>query len=329
MLGCLKDQQNQVMVKNFGLIGAAGYIAPRHMQAIKDTGNQLIAALDPTDSVGVMDRYFPEAKFFTEFERFDRHLEKLRRGDEAQRVHYVSICSPNYLHDAHCRFALRLRAHAICEKPLVINPWNLDALRELEQETDCRVYTVLQLRLLPALLELKKKLDARQAKGKRAEVSLSYITRRGPWYHTSWKGQEERSGGVAVNIGIHFFDLLTWLFGTAHEAHLHLSTQARMGGRLELEHATVNWFLSVDKADLPQGYLEAGKPAYRSLTLDGEEIEFSEGFGDLHTMVYRDILNGGGFGLDDAKPAIELVHRIRETAVTKAPAGSHPLLLRS
>jgi UDP-N-acetyl-2-amino-2-deoxyglucuronate dehydrogenase len=210
----------------------------------------------------------------------------------------------------------------------VINPWNLDALRELEQETDCRVYTVLQLRLLPALLELKKKLDA-QPKGKRAEVSLSYITRRGPWYHTSWKGQEQRSGGVAVNIGIHFFDLLTWLFGATHEAHVHLSTAARMGGRLELESATVNWFLSVDKADLPAGYLEAGKPAYRSLTLDGQEIEFSEGFGDLHTLVYRDILNGGGFGLEDAKPAIELVHRIRQTPVTPASAGSHPLLLRS
>jgi UDP-N-acetyl-2-amino-2-deoxyglucuronate dehydrogenase len=317
------------MVKNFGLIGAAGYIAPRHMQAIKETSNQLVAALDPTDSVGVMDRYFPEAKFFTEFERFDRHLEKLRRASEEERVHYVAICSPNYLHDSHCRSALRLRAHAICEKPLVVNPWNLDALRELEHETDCRVYTVLQLRLLPALLALKQRLDAPQAKRKRADVSLSYITRRGPWYHTSWKGQEQKSGGVAVNIGIHFFDLLTWLFGAAHEAHVYLQTPARVGGRLELEWATVNWFLSVDKADLPKGYLEAGKPAYRSLTVDGQEIEFSEGFGDLHTLVYRDILNGGGFGLDDAKPAIDLVHRIRQCPVTRAPAGSHPQLLGS
>ena len=323
-------------MKNFGLIGAAGYIAPRHMQAIKETGNQLVAALDPKDSVGVMDRYFPEVKFFTEIERFDRHVEKLRRGKEADRMHYMAICSPNYLHDAHCRFALRLRTHAICEKPLVVNPWNLEALRELEQETDCRVYTVLQLRLLPALKALKQKLEAPTATTggaapvarKRAEVSLSYITRRGPWYQTSWKGQEQKSGGVAVNIGIHLFDLLGWMFGTVYEAHVHLATPTRQGGRLELEWATVNWFLSVDKADLPEGHLEAGKAAYRSLTLDGQEIEFSEGFGDLHTLVYRDILSGGGFGLDDAKPAIDLVHRIRQCPVTPAPAGAHPLLRR-
>jgi UDP-N-acetyl-2-amino-2-deoxyglucuronate dehydrogenase len=318
-------------MKNFGLIGAAGYIAPRHMQAVKETGNQLVAAFDPKDSVGILDRYFPEAKFFIEFERFDRHLEKLRRGKDEDRVHYTAICSPNYLHDAHCRFALRLRSHAICEKPLVVNPWNLDALRELEQETDCRVYTVLQLRLLPALQALEKKLEVQRATGprKRAEVNLSYITRRGPWYQTSWKGQEQKSGGIVVNIGVHLFDLLSWLFGAVHEAHVYLSTPTRTGGRLELEGATVNWFLSVDKADLPVGYLEAGKPAYRSLTLDGQEIEFSDGFTDLHTLVYRDILSGGGFGIDDAKPAIDLVHRIRQCPVTALPPGSHPLLYRA
>lgn len=314
-------------MKNFGLIGAAGYIAPRHIQAIKETGNNLVAAMDPNDSVGVMDRYFPEAKFFTEIERFDRHLEKLRRQSGDERVHYMAICSPNYLHDAHARLALRLHAHAICEKPLVVNPWNADALREIELETDCRVYTVLQLRLLPALVALKQRLEAEPHR-KRANVELSYITRRGPWYHHSWKGQEQKSGGIAVNIGIHLFDVLTWLFGSTHEERLHLSSASRMSGSLELEWASVKWFLSVDKEDLPAGYMEAGKAAFRSLTLDGEEIEFSDGFTDLHTRVYRDILGGGGYGLDEAKPAIELVHRIRQCPVTNAKNGAHPLLER-
>jgi UDP-N-acetyl-2-amino-2-deoxyglucuronate dehydrogenase len=312
-------------LKNFALIGAAGYIAPRHMQAIKDTGNRLVAAVDPKDSVGVLDRYFPDVRFFTEIERFDRHLEKLRRLSEEERVHYVSICSPNYLHDAHCRLALRLKAHAICEKPLVISPWNIDRLVELEQETDRRVYTVLQLRLLPQLVELKKKLES-QPNRKRADVCLSYITRRGPWYHASWKGDVEKSGGVAMNIGIHFFDFMTWMFGKAQSAELHLHRNEKMAGVIELEWARVRWFLSVDKADLPAGYLEQGKSAFRSLTLDGEELEFSDGFTDLHTKVYKDVLEGRGFSLAEAKPAIELVHTIRHSEVVSPNGRGHPIL---
>lgn len=314
-------------MKNFGLIGAAGYIAPRHIQAIRETGNELVAALDPNDSVGILDRYFPEAQFFTEIERFDRHLEKLRRQGEQQQVHFISICSPNYLHDAHARFALRLHAHAICEKPLVVNPWNADALRRIEQETGYRVYAVLQLRLLPALIALKRRLEG-EPRRRRADVQLSYITRRGPWYHHSWKGREEKSGGIAVNIGIHFFDLLVWLFGSSHEERVHLATPSRMAGTLELEWASVRWFLSVDKADLSVDDMECGRAALRSLSLNGEEIDFSDGFADLHACVYRDILDGGGFGLDDAKPAIELVHRIRQCAVTPATERAHPLLER-
>jgi UDP-N-acetyl-2-amino-2-deoxyglucuronate dehydrogenase len=314
-------------VKNFGLIGAAGYIAPRHIQAIQETGNLLVAAMDPNDSVGILDRHFPEAKFFTEIERFDRHLEKLRRAGEGERIQFMSICSPNYLHDAHARLAMRLGAHAICEKPLVINPWNVDALRTIQAETGCRVYTVLQLRLSSMAMELAQQLK-RDRSRKRADVVLTCVTRRGPWYHTSWKGQEQKSGGIAVNIGIHLFDLLTWLFGPAHDQRVYLATPARTCGRLELEWASVQWFLSVDKADLPPGYLEAGKAAFRSLALDGQEYEFSDGFADLHTRVYRDILAGGGFGLDDAKPAIDLVHRIRNCPLTTPEDGAHPLLYR-
>jgi UDP-N-acetyl-2-amino-2-deoxyglucuronate dehydrogenase len=315
-------------LKNFALIGAAGYIAPRHMQAVKDTGNRLIAAMDPKDSVGIIDRYFPEASFFTEIERFDRHLERLRRAGDEQRAHFVSICSPNYLHDAHVRLALRLKAHAICEKPLVISPWNIDALGELEAETGCRVYNILQLRLLEPLVALKKRLESERATNK-ADVCLSYVTRRGPWYHVSWKGQPEKSGGVSMNIGIHFFDLLLWLFGKVERHELHLSASDKMAGYLELERAQVRWFLSVDQRDLPEGYLAQGKSAFRSLTMNGEEIEFSEGFTDLHTRVYDDILKGGGFGLQEAKPAIELVHKVR-TSMTVPPRSGvvHPFARR-
>jgi UDP-N-acetyl-2-amino-2-deoxyglucuronate dehydrogenase len=313
-------------MKNFGLIGAAGYIAPRHVQAIKETGNNLVAAMDPRDSVGVLDRYFPEVKFFTEIERFDRHLSKLRREPQpGERVHFLSICSPSYLHDAHVRLALRSGAHAICEKPLVINPWNVDALRELEQESDCRVHTVLQLRCSPAVLQLKRALEA-QKNRQRTQVCLSYVTRRGPWYHISWKGQEQKSGGIALNIGIHFFDLLTWLFGPAHEERVHWSGPSKMSGSLELEWASVQWFLSVDAADLPPGYLERGKSAFRSITLDGQELEFSPQFVDLHTRVYQDILEGRGLGLDAARGAIELVHRIRHCPVSWPATGRHPFL---
>lgn len=315
-------------MKNFGLIGAAGYIAPRHLEAIKATGNRLVAAMDPNDSVGILDRYFPEVEFFTEIERFDRHLEKLRRGDKDRRVHFLSICSPSHLHDAHARLALRLRAHAICEKPVVINPWNVDALLDLEGETDCRIYSVLQLRSLPVLLDVKRALQGAPQR-RRADVCLTYVTRRGPWYHVSWKGQEQKSGGIAVNIGIHFFDCLIWMFGQAHAWEVHLASPSRMSGRLELEWASVTWFLSVDGADLPRRSIEAGMPAYRSLSIDGVEIDFSERFAELHTRVYEDILTGRGVGLAEARPAVDLAYQIRRSPVT-SPAGSkHPLFARA
>lgn len=294
------------------------------MKAIRDTGNRLVAAMDPNDSVGVLDEYFRDTRFFTEIERFDRYLEKLRRQSAQDRVEYVSICSPNYLHDAHVRLALRVHAHAICEKPLVISPWNLDALVDLENEFGRRVYTVLQLRLLPALKDLKAAFEKPRAT--RPEICLSYITRRGPWYQTSWKGDVSKSGGIAMNIGIHFFDALQWIFGSCDHSELHLRTESRMAGLLELERARVKWFLSTDGKDLPAGYLDAGKPAYRSLTLDGEEISFSSGFTELHTEVYRDILSGNGFGLADAKPSIQLVHRIRTSEVIGHGGQCHPKL---
>jgi UDP-N-acetyl-2-amino-2-deoxyglucuronate dehydrogenase len=309
------------------MIGAAGYIAPRHMQAIRETGNALVCAVDPKDSVGVIDRYFPEARFFTEIERFDRHIEKLRRQGESERIHYISVCSPNYLHDAHVRMALRVKAHAICEKPLVISPWNIDALADLEQDSGYRVYTVLQLRFLPPLIALKKKLNETPP-GQKADVCLTYITRRGPWYQVSWKGDSEKSGGVAMNIGIHFFDLMLWLFGPVERTELHLHSHDRMGGFAEFAGARVTWFLSVDKNDLPQSAVAANKPAFRSLTIDGQEIEFSEGFTELHTEVYRDILAGGGYGLKDARPSIELVHRIRSSETVTPQGRVHPKLKR-
>lgn len=310
---------------NFALIGAAGFIAPRHMQAIHDTGNELIAAVDPHDCVGRLDSFFPEARFFTEIERFDRFLEKCRRGPEEQRVQYVSICTPNYLHDAHVRLALRVQAHAICEKPLVISPWNLDALQELEAEYGRRVYNVLQLRLIPALQELKRAVDAERS-GQRPDICLTYVTRRGRWYDVSWKGQAEKSGGVSMNIGVHFFDLLLWLFGEAEHWQVHLRTPRKMAGTLELQRARVRWFLSVDAEDLPDCVREAGKFAYRSMTLDGREIEFSDGFTDLHTRVYREILAGRGAGINDARPAIELVHALNNCDTAPSYGRCHPFL---
>ena len=294
-------------MKNFALIGAAGYIAPKHMKAIKDTENQLIAATDLFDSVGIIDSYFPEARFFTEIERFDRHLEKLRRRKEG--VDFISICSPNYLHDAHIRLALRLKAHAICEKPLVISPWNLDALQELEDEYNTNVYTILQLRLLPSLIELKKNLESQQNREK-VEIDLKYITRRGQWYHTSWKGNVDKSGGICMNIGIHFFDLLTWLFGDVQKSDVTLRQKDKASGKLELDWATVNWYLSVDENDLPEEVKKAGKYAFRSMTMSGDEIEFSSGFTDLHTKSYKEILKGNGFRISHAKKSINLVHQV-------------------
>jgi len=314
--------------KNFALIGAAGFVAPRHLKAIQQTGNLLIAAVDPHDSVGILDSYFPEATFFTEIERFDRFLEKQRRDPLGSPVEYVTICSPNYLHDAHVRLALRLRANAICEKPLVVNPWNLDQLQELEEEYQRRVYTVLQLRLHPTVQALKKSLE-RETNRARRDVCLTYITRRGRWYHYSWKGSEDKSGGLAANIGIHFFDLLLWLFGPVRRNLVHMYQPTRAAGCLELQWAHVRWFLSIEYDDLPAAVREKGGYAYRSITIDGQELDLSEGFTDLHTEVYRDILAGGGFGIEDARPAIELVYQVRYSRETPANGFGHPLLTRA
>lgn len=296
-------------MKNFALIGAAGYIAPRHMKAIKETGNDLLAAIDISDSVGIIDSYFPKANFFTEFERFDRHIEKLKYDNNIT-LDYVSICSPNYLHDAHIRFALRSGAHAICEKPLVLNPWNIDKLERVEEKTGKIIYNVLQLRVHPAIKSLREKIQS-ESKNSKYEVDLTYLTSRGSWYNTSWKGNENKSGGVATNIGVHFFDMLGWLFGD-----LELNTVTKRehdvaAGFLEFKKARVNWFLSTNSDFLPKSALENGQTTHRSITIDGHEIEFSGGFTDLHNLVYKDILSGNGYGLKDARAAIEIVHQIR------------------
>lgn len=295
---------------NFALIGAAGYIAPRHMKAIRETENTLVAALDPFDSVGIIDSFFPDAHFFTEPERFDRHLDKLRRSG-INKVDYVSICSPNYLHDAHIRMALRNDAHAICEKPLVLNPWNLDALSEIEQESGKKIYTILQLRHHPAVIALREKVMKAPA-DKHFTVDLEYITSRGLWYHYSWKGRQEKSGGIATNIGIHFFDMLVWIFGDCMQNEIKQYTHDRAAGKLELQKATVNWFLSINAETLPNEIKQKGKSTYRSLSIDGEEFEFSDGFTDLHTISYQHILNGEGFGLEDARKSIEIASQIRK-----------------
>ena len=311
--------------KNFAAIGVAGYIAPRHLRAIRDTGNRLVAAVDINDSVGVLDQYSKNVRFFTEIERFDRHLEKLRRLGEEARLHYVSIMSPNYLHDAHCRLALRVNAHVICEKPLVINPWNLDQLAVIEAESKGKINTVLQLRVHPSLLALKNKIE-QGAENHQYDVRLTYITGRGPWYNVSWKGIPEKSGGIATNIGIHFFDLLGWLFGEPGEVVQYLSESRRMSGYIEFERAQVRWFLSVDADDLPAP-IQPGQPnTYRSITIDGEEIEFSGGFNDLHTRVYERTLAGQGFGIEEARPSVELTYRIRNTSLSPIDDMAHPLL---
>jgi UDP-N-acetyl-2-amino-2-deoxyglucuronate dehydrogenase len=314
------------MTFNFAIIGVAGYVAPRHLQAIRDTGNRLVAAVDPNDSVGLLDHYSFDVRFFTEIERFDRHLEKLRRGPEEDQVRYVSICSPNYLHDAHCRLALRVHSDAICEKPLVINPWNLDALQEIETEYDGKISTVLQLRLHPALLELRNKLILKNDISQH-EVILTYVTARGAWYHTSWKGYLEKSGGIATNIGIHLFDLLIWMFGKVGSTHVYYSDPKRMSGSLEMDRAHVRWYLSIDPRDLPFPVFPGGRSTYRSITIDGQEVEFTEGFSDLHTRVYQETLAGRGFGIEDARPSIELVHCIRTAPITKPVDDIHPFLV--
>jgi UDP-N-acetyl-2-amino-2-deoxyglucuronate dehydrogenase len=311
-------------VKKFALIGAAGFIAPRHMKAIRDTGHELVAALDRNDSVGVLDSYFPDAHFFIEFERFDRHLEK-RRRQVGEKVDYVSICSPNYLHDAHVRFALRIGADAICEKPVVLNPWNVDALEQISTETGRAVHTILQLRLHPDLLALKARLDSTPPERKH-DVDLTYITPRGRWYMVSWKGNLEKSGGVATNIGVHFFDLLQWIFGAAQYNIVHIEDPVRAAGYLELQRARVRWFLSLDGHDLPQPPADGKPTTFRSVTVDGREVEFSGGFTDLHTRSYEEILAGRGFALADAKPAIEIVSDIRRSKAIGLRGDYHPLL---
>ena len=311
-------------MKNFALIGAAGYVAVRHLRAIKETHNQLLVALDNFDSVGVIDSFFPDASFFVEFERFDRHIEKLKRIQNTY-LDYVSICTPNYLHDSHIRMALRSGANAICEKPLVLNPWNIDALAEIEKEYDKKVYTILQLRLHPSIIELKEQI-ARGPKDKIYDVDLTYLTSRGNWYYTSWKGDVTKSGGIATNIGIHFFDMLSWIFGDLKRNLVHLHNHDRAAGYLEFEKARVRWFLSINDALLPKEAIEKKQRTYRSITVDGREIEFSEGFFDLHTKSYENIIEGNGFGLMDAKQSIEIVHEIRNAPLKPATDDFHPLV---
>lgn len=306
------------------LIGAAGYIAPRHMQAMKATNCQLLAALDPNDSVGIIDSYFPSASFFTEFERFDRHLDKLRRSSE-QKIDYVAICSPNYLHDSHMRFALRSDAHAICEKPLVLNPWNIDALTSLERESGRRINTILQLRVHPTIVALREQVRAQAVEGRKHDVDLTYITSRGQWYLHSWKGDARKSGGIATNIGVHFFDMLHYIFGDLQRNEVHLAEETTAAGFLEYAHARVRWFLSIDASALPPTVREAGQRTFRSITVDGAELEFSEGFTDLHTRSYEMILDGKGFSAEDNRVAIETVAAIR-TGVHVAGGERHPFL---
>lgn len=309
-------------MKDFALIGAAGYVAPRHMRAIKDTGNNLVATLDKFDSVGVIDSYFPQASFFTEFERFDRHIDKLRRKDK--KIDFVSICTPNYLHDAHIRFGLRNQADVICEKPLVLNPWNVDALTTIEKETGKRIYNILQLRHHKAILALKDKIDNGPA-NKIYDVDLAYFTSRGKWYMQSWKGDVSKSGGIATNIGVHFYDMLTWVFGPVKRNIVHLHEKDHAAGYLDLEKARVRWFLSIDYERIPEAIKAEGKRTFRSITVEGEEIEFSGGFTDLHTVSYEEILNGRGYGITDARYSIQLVHDIRNATPVGLQGDYHPL----
>jgi UDP-N-acetyl-2-amino-2-deoxyglucuronate dehydrogenase len=312
---------------NFAIIGAAGYIAPRHMQAIKATKSRLVAALDPNDSVGIIDSYFPDADFFTEFERFDRHIDKLRRSNHEQKVDYISICSPNYLHDSHMRFALRSGADAICEKPLVLNPWNIDGLLDIEKDTGRKVNTILQLRVHPSIVALREKVQS-ENKDTKHEVDLTYITSRGHWYLQSWKGDKKKSGGIATNIGVHFYDMLHFIFGALQENVVHHSDDTMAAGYLEYEKARVRWFLSVDYKYVPESAKAQGQRTYRSITVDGEEIEFSGGFTDLHNRSYEEILAGRGFGLEENRVAIETVSHIRNATPLGLSGDYHPFLKR-
>lgn len=300
-------------MKNFAIIGVAGYVAERHVKAIKETNNNLVACLDKFDSVGFLDSFFPETAFFTEFERFDRHIDRISNTDK--KVDFVSICTPNYLHDAHIRFALRNDADAICEKPIVLNPNNVDALVEFEQKKEKNIFTILQLRLHPEVIKLKQKIDLSPKKEK-YNINLTYITSRGSWYDYSWKGNPEKSGGIATNIGIHFFDMLIWIFGDVISSKLYISEKHTVGGSLELENANVNWFLSIDEKTLPKKIREAGQRTYRSLTIGNEEFNFSNGFTNLHTESYRQILNGNGFRIIEAKKAVVATAEIRNLQIS-------------
>ncbi len=309
-------------MKNFGLIGVAGYIAPRHLRAIKDTNNNLVVALDKSDTVGLIDSYFPNCSFYTEFERFDRFVEKIKHTD--QKLDYVSVCTPNYLHDSHIRFGLRAGADVICEKPLVLNPWNIDALESMQKETGKKVYNILQLRLHDAIIKWKKQIDE-GPKDKIYDVDLTYITSRGTWYYTSWKGVTEKSGGVATNIGVHFYDMLSWIFGEVKENIVHIYQHDRVGGYLEFERARVRYFMSINADTLPKECIEAGKRTYRKIEMEGTEIEFSEGFTELHNLSYKNILAGNGFGLEDARNCIQIVHDIRNATPVGLKGDYHPL----
>lgn len=319
-------------MKNFALIGAAGYIAPRHLKAIKETNNSLLAAFDVFDSVGVMDSYFPKADFFVEYERFDRHIEKLRY-ERGVRLDYTSICTPNYLHDAHIRMALRAGSDAICEKPLVLNPWNIDFLKKIEENTGNRIWNILQLRVHPSIVALKQKVE-NGSPDKTYDIDLTYLTSRGHWYYTSWKGDQQKSGGIATNIGVHFFDMLSWIFGDVKSNKVHLHEHDRASGYLELDRANVRWFLSINEEMLPDQIVAKGERTYRSITIEGEEVEFSGGFADLHTKSYEHILSGNGYGIEDTRQAIQLVHEIRSKTsdgiqgeyhpMTKYPLSQHP-----
>ncbi|MCL6419710.1 Gfo/Idh/MocA family protein [Aestuariirhabdus haliotis] len=316
-------------MKNFALIGAAGYIAPRHMKAIKETGNNLVAAMDKNDSVGVIDSHFPDADFFVEFERFDRHVDLLKR--KGTKIDYVAIASPNYLHDSHIRFALRNGAHAICEKPLVLNPWNIDGLKVVEEETGCRVFNILQLRLHPSIIALKEKVtqELKQHPNKVYDIDLTYLTSRGHWFFTSWKGDESKSGGIASNIGVHFYDMLSWIFGSVKHNEVHIKRTDTNAGYLELEHARVRWFLSVHYDYIPEMVKASGQRTYRSITVEGEDIEFSGGFTDLHTLSYQDILSGGGFGLEEARNSIEIVQTIRSAELSTDSENYHDYVAKA
>lgn len=313
-------------MKNFALIGLAGYIAPRHLRAIKETNNKLIAALDKSDSVGIVDSFFPEADFFTEFERFDRHLEMLRRKEPGKAVHYVSICSPNYLHDAHCRFALRIGADAICEKPVVLNPWNIDALKEAEEEYGHKIYTVLQLRLHPQIIMLRQQIEQNNTSSI-YDIDLTYITARGRWYYYSWKGIDDKSGGIATNIGVHFFDILSWIFGPPEKNVVHLRQKDVAAGYLELKKARVRWFLSLRFEDLPPEARSVGKRSFRCIKINGEPFDFTDGFQDLHTRIYEEVLKGNGFTLEENRNAIDIVYNIRQAKITPEIGEPHEYLI--